>query len=121
MTRIIFLIAIVSLIALPLMASATDGDVTYSAPYIWVNPETGQIEMKNPGPQPKAHPGMSTESAETPAQMVMAAEEGDAGAGDHASGAEGEAVAHTNPIHPIIVLAGMIATVSVIVVMGRKS
>ena len=34
---------------------AIDGDVEYSAPYIMVDPETGQIVTVNPGPRLKAH------------------------------------------------------------------
>jgi len=34
---------------------AGDGDVTYGAPYLWVNPETGELETVNPGPQLKTH------------------------------------------------------------------
>ena len=34
---------------------AIDGDVVYSAPYIMVDPETGQIVTVNPGPRLKAH------------------------------------------------------------------
>jgi hypothetical protein len=36
-------------------AYAADGDVTYGAPYLWVNPETGELETINPGPQLKTH------------------------------------------------------------------
>ncbi len=42
---------------------AIDGDVEYSAPYIMVDPETGQIVTVNPGPRLKAH--------ETPAEMSV--------------------------------------------------
>jgi hypothetical protein len=41
---------------------AIDGDVEYSAPYIMVDPETGQIVTVNPGPRLKAH--------ETPEEMA---------------------------------------------------
>jgi hypothetical protein len=41
---------------------AIDGDVEYSAPYIMVDPETGQIVTVNPGPRLKAH--------ETAAEML---------------------------------------------------
>jgi len=34
---------------------AVDGDVDYAAPYLWVDPETGQVSTVNPGPQPKVH------------------------------------------------------------------
>lgn len=43
-------------------ALAIDGDVEYSAPYIMVDPETGQIVTVNPGPRLKAH--------ETPQEMA---------------------------------------------------
>lgn len=119
MIRIPLLVSVLLLSGLPFTVSAVDSDVVYSAPYIWVDPETGEVEMRNPGPQPKAHPDMSTEMPEAPASMVMAAEESESGPGDHASGAE--AAAHINLLHPMIVLAGMIATITVIVVMGRKS
>lgn len=42
---------------------AIDGDVEYSAPYIMVDPETGQIVTVNPGPRLKAH--------ETPAELSV--------------------------------------------------
>jgi hypothetical protein len=35
--------------------SAGDGDVDYSAPYITVDPETGELVTVNPGPQLKMH------------------------------------------------------------------
>jgi len=34
---------------------AVDGDVDYAAPYLWVDPETGQVSTVNPGPQSKVH------------------------------------------------------------------
>jgi hypothetical protein len=37
------------------MVMAVDGDVVYSAPYIMVDPDTGQIVTVNPGPKLKAH------------------------------------------------------------------
>jgi len=45
-------------------AFATDGDVTYGAPYLWVNPETGELQTVNPGPQLKTHVyGLDEESS----------------------------------------------------------
>jgi hypothetical protein len=96
--------------------SATDGDVVYSAPYIWVNPDTGQIETVNPGPRLKAHEAVvATEAAESTGmgstentQMV-------------ASESEIEAVAHTSMLHPLIVLIGIGLTVGVIVMVRRKT
>jgi len=96
--------------------SATDGDVVYSAPYIWVNPDTGQIETVNPGPRLKAHEAVvATEAIESTdmgaiqnTQMV-------------ADAPQAEAVAHTSMLYPLIVLIGMGLTVGVIVMMGRKT
>lgn len=34
---------------------ASDGDVDYSAPYITVDPETGELITVNPGPRPEMH------------------------------------------------------------------
>jgi len=42
-------------------ALASDGDVDYSAPYITVDPETGQLITVNPGPQLKVHPPVSSD------------------------------------------------------------
>ena len=42
---------------------ASDGDVDYSAPYITVDPATGQLITVNPGPQLKVHPPVTADSA----------------------------------------------------------
>jgi hypothetical protein len=118
MTRFAYFISILLILGLPFPGIATDGDVTYSAPYIWVNPETGQVEMKNPGPQPKTHPNIATQAS---VANVMAAEEGEGSGAGHAAQTEGDATAHVNPVHPLIVFAGMIASLSLIVVMGRST
>ncbi|NNE38731.1 MAG: hypothetical protein HKN08_10545, partial [Gammaproteobacteria bacterium] len=92
----------------------------YSAPYIWVNPETGQIETVNPGPRLKAHEAMaSSETAESAATETMASE----GAGAQMAEGEsaGHAEAHTPIMHPLIVLIGMAAIVAVMVGMARKT
>jgi len=44
---------------------AIDGDVQYSAPYLWVDPETGEISTRSDGPQPKAHPDEPPEISST--------------------------------------------------------
>jgi len=46
-------------------AVASDGDVDYSTPYITVDPVTGQLVTKNPGPKLKAHPMDMSSPAET--------------------------------------------------------
>ncbi len=40
---------------------ASDGDVDYSAPYITVDPETGQLITVNPGPRLKVHPPVTSD------------------------------------------------------------
>jgi len=50
------------------LSLAIDGDVEYSAPYIMVDPETGQIVTVNPGPKPKAHEVISVN--EEPSEIV---------------------------------------------------
>lgn len=90
---------------------ATDGDVQYSAPYIWVNPETGQVETVNPGPTLKTHPVMEDENVAAEANVMAVAP------GEEAGGHE---VTHV-PIHQIlIVVVGIIASIGVMVVMGRS-
>ncbi|NNE37311.1 MAG: hypothetical protein HKN08_03315 [Gammaproteobacteria bacterium] len=112
------LFIIISGLALPVFA--TDGDVVYSAPYIWVNPETGQIETVNPGPRLKTHEAMpATETAESANPGFMASEASGASTGTGES--DSEAVAHTSIIHPIIVLIGMAVSIGLMVVMGRKA
>ncbi len=44
---------------------ASDGDVDYSTPYITVDPQTGQLVTKNPGPKLKSHPMDMSAPAET--------------------------------------------------------
>ncbi len=111
-------ILLMSGLSLPLWA--TDGDVVYSAPYIWVNPETGQIETVNPGPRLKAHEAMaSSEDAGSAAGEVMASEAGSTQM--DAAESEGHAEAHIPIMHPIIVLIGIAATIGVMVGMGKKA
>lgn len=58
MTRIGFRLALCALcgtVLLPGVAGASDGDVDYSAPYITVDPETGELITVNPGPRPVMH------------------------------------------------------------------
>lgn len=43
----------------PGIVLASDGDVDYSAPYITVDPETGELVTVNPGPQMKTHDASS--------------------------------------------------------------
>ena len=45
--------------------SASDGDVDYTAPYITVDPATGQLVTRNPGPHLKSHPQDMSAPAET--------------------------------------------------------
>jgi hypothetical protein len=45
------------------IAAAGDGDVDYSAPYITVDPETGQLVTRNPGPKLKMHEQMAPAAA----------------------------------------------------------
>jgi hypothetical protein len=105
----------IAVINLPVLA--TDGDVVYSAPYIWVNPETGQIETVNPGPRLKAHEAMtSTETSEQTATEVMESESAGSEMATHET-----AAAHTPIMHPLVVLIGIVATIGLMVGMGRKS
>ena len=55
MNKWLMKVLLIALVCLSSSAYCIDGDLQYSAPYIWVNPETGQIETVNPGPQPKKH------------------------------------------------------------------
>ena len=48
-------------------AIAVDGDVDYSAPYLWVDPETGEVSTVNPGPQPKVHTETAGSTRDKPA------------------------------------------------------
>lgn len=52
---------------------ATDGDVDYSAPYITVDPETGQLVTRNPGPRLKAHPMEMPDPSAGQSAMISAA------------------------------------------------
>lgn len=59
--------------------SAGDGDVDYSAPYITVDPETGELVTVNPGPQLKMHSGSRSLSATQDPTNDQAATMADAG------------------------------------------
>jgi len=50
-----FLIIILTGMLIVPVVFAVDGDVDYSAPYLWVDPETGQVSTVKPGPEPKVH------------------------------------------------------------------
>lgn len=52
---VLLLQAAVLISILPQPVSATDGDVDYSSPYITVDPKTGQLVTRNPGPRLKTH------------------------------------------------------------------
>jgi len=52
-------IVLVALIFSAGVVLAGDGDVDYSAPYITVDPETGQLVTINPGPKLKMHEQMA--------------------------------------------------------------
>ena len=53
---IVFLLQGVALMTMLLQpVGASDGDVDYSSPYITVDPETGQLVTRNPGPHLKNH------------------------------------------------------------------
>lgn len=54
---------------------AVDGDVDYSAPYLWVDPNTGQISTINPGPQPKVHAETAGSSRSRPADKKPSTED----------------------------------------------
>ena len=76
MGRVMFMLQIaVLLMLLSGVASATDGDVDYSSPYITVDPKTGQLITVNPGPRLKTHssgdmPGMSQMQTEQPSAQT---------------------------------------------------
>lgn len=55
------------------IAAAGDGDVDYSAPYITVDPETGQLVTKNPGPKLKMHEQMASAAAIETSPVVVGA------------------------------------------------
>jgi hypothetical protein len=77
---------------------AIDGDVEYSAPYIMVDPETGQIVTVNPGPRLKAHEPMPDNNER--------AESGDAGpvTGNVASSTPSEQSDETVISLPVIIV-----------------
>ena len=67
---VVFMLQIaVSITLLSGKVLAGDGDVDYSAPYITVDPETGQLVTKNPGPKLKSHPMDMSSPAETKTQV----------------------------------------------------
>ncbi len=73
MSKIIVVVAMqiaLSIVLLPGQVMATDGDVDYSSPYITVDPETGQLVTKNPGPRLKTHPQDSSSMAQMGEQTV---------------------------------------------------
>lgn len=49
---------------------AIDGDMDYTAPYIMVDPDTGQVVTVNPGPRPKAHPDMGEDGPQSGASST---------------------------------------------------
>ena len=91
----VLLLQIAVLVAvLPQPAKASDGDVDYSSPYITVDPKTGQLVTRNPGPRLKTHSmdmgsektsdsvaALTAESATTPppADMPEQAAQSDSG------------------------------------------
>jgi hypothetical protein len=62
-----FLIVLLSGMLMVPVVFAVDGDVDYAAPYLWVDPETGQVSTINPGPQPKVHTE-TADNSRTPAE-----------------------------------------------------
>jgi hypothetical protein len=59
-SKFIIKLVVLNIYLFAFSALAIDGDVVYSAPYIMVDPETGQIVTVNPGPKLKAHEVMVT-------------------------------------------------------------
>ncbi|MGY8814290.1 MAG: hypothetical protein ACKVHQ_06180 [Gammaproteobacteria bacterium] len=59
-SKLIIKLVVLNIYLFAFTALAIDGDVVYSAPYIMVDPETGQIVTVNPGPKLKAHEIMVT-------------------------------------------------------------
>lgn len=86
MRTALFLIASILLSLAPGFAGpafAGDGDVDYSAPYITLDPETGELVTVNPGPQLKSHADPRSESSAQTADADtanVAGESADAGA-----------------------------------------
>lgn len=79
-----FLIIILAGMLIVPVVFAVDGDVDYAAPYLWVDPKTGQVSTINPGPQPKVHTETAgdsrtraekTDMTDTSGQQPTAAEE----------------------------------------------
>ncbi|MGK0297818.1 MAG: hypothetical protein ACI9XC_001435 [Gammaproteobacteria bacterium] len=59
-SKLIIKLVVLNVYLFAFSAQAIDGDVVYSAPYIMVDPDTGQIVTVNPGPKLKAHEIMVT-------------------------------------------------------------
>ena len=82
--------ALLALVLPCLPVSASDGDMQYSSPYLWVDPETGELKTINPGPRLKSHEPMPVQAELEPDPAAAeAAPQAAAGAGDDA-GAGGQ-------------------------------
>lgn len=87
---------------------AGDGDVDYSAPYITVDPKTGQLVTRNPGPHLKNHSmDMSgPAAAETPTNVAAVTPDNEPGIDTADQDAEGG----SSPINAatlMIIVAGV--------------
>lgn len=85
---------------------AGDGDVDYSAPYITVDPETGQLITVNPGPELKLHAPQTTSDSAAEASGDSGAMS-DSSAADPGAGSGPGDFPATSPVVPLIVLAGI--------------
>ena len=113
MNKYYSLMVLIILMTVSLSSHAVDGDVVYSAPYIWVNPETGEIETVNPGPRLKNHEQVAAPAATQSTMMDLVPETAD----------EATPASHTlsNTQQAVIVLIGIAVCVGLITMMGRKT
>jgi hypothetical protein len=91
---------------------AGDGDVDYSAPYITVDPETGQLVTVNPGPQLKSHAAPAgSDSAVQPSDDPGPVTSSDTAA--TASGTESENVFSGLPVILVAMLAAIVVSAGI--------
>lgn len=84
---------------------AGDGDLNYSAPYITVDPETGQLVTKNPGPHLKMHsqdPSMQMQAGEPDTTATTVASQTSTGSTDDLSMPASQ---HISPVAIITLVA----------------
>jgi hypothetical protein len=71
MKKYVYLIVLTAGIFFTRLGIAGDGDVDYSAPYITVDPETGQLVTRNPGPKMKMHEPMPPSNSDKASSAMI--------------------------------------------------